>query len=112
MRNFIKTNNDGILLCPTCGEDYLHHTLVADMINIDDCVKSTNMATIIGDGKATKSHSNVKLPFRGDSIAISFWCENCPQENNKKYLYISQHKGNTHLTWENEFPKQPTIINL
>ncbi|MGZ7118220.1 MAG: hypothetical protein ACXVH2_00775 [Methanobacterium sp.] len=112
MRNFIEIDNDGILLCPSCGGNYLHHGLVADMVNIDDCVNSTNIATIIGGEKSTKSYSDVKLPFRGDSIAISFWCENCEPENNKKYLYISQHKGNSHITWENEFPKQPTIIDL
>lgn len=111
MRNFIETDADGILLCPTCGENYLHHIRVADMKNVNYCVNSVSKVTLIGK-KVSKSESHVKLPFRGDSIAISFWCENCPEDNNKKFLYISQHKGCTFLTWENEFPEHPDVIYL
>lgn len=110
--NNVEINIDNHLLCPTCGEDYLHDCGVADMNNVDDCVRSVSNVILVEDGKVTKSDSNVKLPFRGGSIAIKFWCETCNPENNKKYLYISQHKGNTILSWEEKFPEHPSVFEI
>jgi len=110
--NNIKINKDGHLICPTCNGSYLHHCDVADMDNVNDCVGSESNVTLIGSGKVTKSYSNVNLPFRGDSIAIKFWCESCCEEEKYKYLYISQHKGNTFFTWENQFPEHPKVFEI
>jgi uncharacterized Zn finger protein (UPF0148 family) len=97
---FRNGDTDGHIICPICGDDYLHHVKEMDsdekpvyfMENIEDRSGTIPLITKATANKGTKKMINpfVKLPYRGSSIAIPLWCEQCQVTS---YLYISQHKG-------------------
>lgn len=105
-----KLDEDGRLLCPACGGNNLHEGKIATLKNINDCAGSVSSGIIISGESIVKIQSHVKLPFRGDSIVVEFWCESCVQPTYN--LFISFHKGNQFLTWEPEFPESPEFLNL
>ncbi len=85
----------GFLECPICKGDYIHQGDVYSLRNIEDYIGSHPLMTKL-DGKESNGFINplIKMPFRGDSIMIEFLCESCDLVS---YLYISHHKGNTHI---------------
>jgi hypothetical protein len=96
---------DGQLLCPYCGNSYLHHieVRVYDRGEDDDLTDVTR----VKDGLAA-THREPSLgcdnpSSRRDGVEILFWCEDCydPDKGNdsRVFLTIAQHKGNTVMGW-------------
>lgn len=111
----VEIDEDGRLICPTCqaSDSYLHSRKVAIMTHKSNHERNFSEAIIVSNNRVTKSESNIQLPMRGDSIVIMFYCEYCGDIlKDYKYLYISQHKGCTYLSWEKEFPAVPEVVNL
>lgn len=96
----IKIDEDNVLLCPHCGESYLHHDTVNVYSRYEDGVQT--MHTEIDANFQTKTalvaSSTVLNPSgRRGGLSIAFWCEICTGEST---LTISQHKGRTFVNWE------------
>ncbi len=87
---------DDILRCPTCGNNYLHHTKV-DVFerDMEDCQTGIH-ANIIGANILIDRYMIDNPSSRRDGIRVLFKCENCERE---PMLLISQHKGNTYITF-------------
>ena len=98
---------DGSLACPRCGTvDGLHHTetFVFDRDDGDD-----NCTVTIVGRKFTTISRDAEVEIDNPSsyrngVVILFWCEFCdePEEVGAK-LNISQHKGTTHMYWEDRW---------
>jgi hypothetical protein len=97
--------NDGLLRCPTCGGEYLHHFQIAtysrqeDAINVRRVVVQTNTQTHAGafDVVGMIVPNSADNPSaRRHGLAISFFCEMCPAINE---LTIAQHKGVSQIEW-------------
>lgn len=95
------------LACPSCGEEYLHHTLV-EVWNrsTEDSVTGLH-ARVDGDTFWHDDRMQGNPSGRRDGIRISFWCEHCgpgyePGDNKLESLtlVIVQHKGNTDIHWD------------
>jgi hypothetical protein len=45
---------------------------------------------------------DVSFSSYGESLRLSFWCEDCHGRNGikKHNLFIQQHKGHTYIEWE------------
>ena len=99
------TSDEALLLCPRCGQGYLHHgrVRVLERLYGED-----------GDGIAVAvRHLKVRmqpleeseLPGRRNAVEISFSCENCSEvldgfaQAEDLVLQILQHKGNTFVSW-------------
>ncbi|NKD15262.1 MULTISPECIES: hypothetical protein [Aeromonas] len=91
-----KFNYNGELICPSCGFDYLHH----DKVEVFECGEDAEhgVHVTISDGKAVMDTSLAGNPSaRRHGLSVHFWCEGCDA---KPVLSISQHKGNTQMTFE------------
>jgi hypothetical protein len=98
---------EGVLLCPACGSEYLHHSVVTVFDRGEDEVE-----TIVTESTPDSLVRTV-LPSREcanpsdrrDGVAVRLWCEICPGPDFE--LCIAQHKGQTLLTWRRaaEIPK-------
>jgi len=89
----LEIDEDNVLSCPACGEQYTHQITVYSMENVNDSVGSAPLITDFKENRR-KINPNIKMPYRGNSIVIKFWCENCDKVS---HLYISQHKGRTFI---------------
>ena len=70
-----RLDPDGQLLCPRCGETYLHRH--------DAVLQEGNPAC------------------RGEGITLRFWCEHCSENAERSFtLWMTQHKGNTFVEWK------------
>lgn len=89
------------LLCPKCGNDYLHHVGVIIYDREEDQALVTR--TIVVDGVARtrnmKDTDSGNPSARRNALAVQFWCEICDAN---PQLTIEQHKGNTRLGWRYE----------
>lgn len=95
--------DDGVLSCPHCKSDYLHHTMVEiynrredkdwDRISVSTCDEMS------GDNKYELSidQKGINPSLRRSGIRIIFSCEQC--EHLSK-LVVYQHKGQTFMEWE------------
>jgi len=94
----IKTE-DQYLLCPCCGETYLHHGNVDIFMRPEDGTDTVHTSVTGFTTKTTLVKSNtVDNPSsRRYGLRIGFWCEICGEES---ALTLAQHKGNTHIQWE------------
>jgi len=104
----VNLDDEGWMMCPHCdsNDGYMHHGALKNIdYNLDESVyfmsnieDSSGSIPLIHKVSAKKNKImidvNVSLPYRGSSLAIPFWCEICGKNS---YLYISQHKGNTHV---------------
>lgn len=106
------------LLCPNCGEDYLHQESVVVLVRDREDGPATRVEVKASPSElqpwiAARQGIDVLPPLehpaaevrvsraahppgRRDSIAITFFCEHCPA---KPVLVIAQHKGMTLVTW-------------
>jgi hypothetical protein len=89
-------NDDNILCCPQCGNDYIHQS--DEVFLMQNVMDQSGSIPLITKADMNKNYrridGDIKLPYRGNSIAVKFCCELC---DNTSFLYISQHKGNTHI---------------
>lgn len=89
-----------LLLCPVCGDGYLHHRTTTDYAREhEDCdigriTTVTKNAVITGHGTMENNPST-----RRDGLLLSFECESgC----NVPCLCIAQHKGSTAIYWSDK----------
>ena len=97
----VEIAEDGELLCPCCGENYLHHDVVE--VYSRDSEDAPSRATVImgqGDlfcGPERLIGARGNPSSRRQGLRIGFWCETCDQQPS---LTIAQHKGVTYVQWE------------
>ena len=94
----IKTDGK-YLLCPCCGETYLHHGAI-DIFTRHEDAEETLHTSVTGFHTTTalvKSDTVDNPSGRRYGLRIGFWCEVCGEES---ALTLAQHKGNTHIEWE------------
>lgn len=94
--------DDDLLLCPECGDTYMHQGNTTVYHRRED----ENWTTVIAqDGEnvvTTKFPSNDthNPSSRRHGLTIEFECENCGGEDGTPlHLAIYQHKGQTFLEW-------------
>lgn len=94
----IKTENS-TLLCPHCGEPYLHHAEVEVFTRHEDAdmTLATTVGPFISTTEYVKSEDTDNPSSRRGGIQIRFWCEICTEDS---YLTIAQHKGSTYVEWK------------
>jgi hypothetical protein len=99
--------DDNVLLCPCCGDNYLHHGQVCTFTRATQDADSGIAFRIDAGGNGSISRSSQlkgNPSSRRDGITVDFTCENC---GNTSTLGIAQHKGQTLLNWQ---PRQWTVI--
>ena len=84
------------LLCPACGEDYLHQQGVRILQRFREDGDGTEVVVLSAHRVQMQPLAAAEIPGRRDSIEISFTCEHCDAI---PALWISQHKGRTFLEW-------------
>lgn len=92
--------DDGVLLCPVCGELYLHQDVTRCFERGEDeelCLVST-ITTDCVETELRKAPDNPSKRRKG--LTISFWCEFCtPSQFPAFSLNIAQHKGLSLAWW-------------
>lgn len=86
------------LLCPACGDNYLHHKAVTAYDRKPD--EPTVVRTRVSEGIVTREPvpNNDDNPSpRRHGLVIDFWCEGCTADPIQ--LRIGQHKGVSELSW-------------
>ena len=93
--------DDITLMCPECKYNNLHQDTVA----IFNCEEDRNEGTHVEvDGDKIHIDKSMKgnPSPRRHGLSIHFWCETCGEEHPGHILNIYQHKGETHMGWENK----------
>ena len=85
-----------VILCPYCGDGYLHHKRVVIYHRYGEDSKDGLAVTVTSEGLATNGDISENPSSRRDGLVIHFECENC---DNTPILAVSQHKGTTSLHW-------------
>jgi hypothetical protein len=87
------SHQDPAVLCPNCGSNWTHHTIV-DVYSCREDGPVTRTRVDSGEDDMQPIGNPSK---RRDGLNIGFYCEQCPQ---KFWLCIAQHKGATYLSME------------
>lgn len=100
---FISTDGDGRLICPRCGETYIHHEDVT-VFNRGEDEKVLSRIVVSGPLACISrpvSRETDNPSRRRHGLSIRFWCEYCcPYESEDRIeLTIAQHKGETDIIW-------------
>ena len=98
----VKTQDWGmhasLLLCPSCGSFYLHHSKITAFDRGEDSTTAVRIEVLNGQiavNPLDRGDANPSL--RRDGVTIDFWCEGCGSE--PITLTIGQHKGMTEIGW-------------
>lgn len=105
--------DDGVLMCPNCGEGYMHH-LVVDvfMRPVED--GDSERTTLMHDVGVVACLPSENPSYRRDGVRIAFSCEFCTYRTTEDgevdttiprrffVMKIVQHKGNTFMDWDNK----------
>lgn len=91
---FDQTN--GELLCPQCGNEYLHHEKIEAFQRLEDAVSGLHVS-IEGEELVVDKNLGGNPSMRRHGLKIQFRCESC---SHKPVMKIDQHKGNTYITFE------------
>ena len=91
----VDITDDGLLMCPNCDSDYLHHRWIReyereggeDGPSVANELYGTKFSNVNFDAERNPSS-------RRDGIRIAFYCEGCEAHVE---LAIAQHKGQTFL---------------
>lgn len=107
-RKAIEIGDIGALVCPDCGEQYLHHGDVTIFQRGEDDDFTTVIAQSGTHAEVSDfpSADTCNPSWRRHGMIIEFECEFChhdgKEEPNAKPLHrlaILQHKGNTFVEW-------------
>lgn len=93
MDGAISIGVEGLLSCPVCGGQYLHHGKVT-VYDRDQEDADGTVTTVRGEVTIRRAKS-AAMPGRRDAVHIDFYCE----EGCGATLSIMQHKGSTFLEW-------------
>ena len=96
--NISQDEDEATLLCPRCGENYLHQGTTTlyerpedAVVTLEIAVASAAVVTRLCPSSETRNPSS-----RRHGLAIQFECETCGPVGE---LTIAQHKGLTLLAW-------------
>jgi hypothetical protein len=92
--------DEALLLCPRCGEDYLHQGRVEVFARSEDATTGLHTTTDAEDVRV--DHDLRANPSaRRQGLTIAFDCELCDGGDDAPglVLTIAQHKGRTFLAW-------------
>ena len=104
-------NSRPVLICPRCGETYLHHGRVQTYHPTYDKQRGYEFGSYFSDNDGKGNEFSEFCSMKGNpsvndrrGIRIDFECESC-SENEKGMqlplqLCIAQHKGQTLMWWE------------
>ena len=92
----IFTNEDGedILICPHCGQIFLHQYKTEIFDRDEDDVEGLHVITDREKGIIIKKDLEGNPSKRRDGLKIHFFCEICQTDST---LEIYQHKGQTFI---------------
>lgn len=95
----ITSVEEETLLCPSCGDQYLHHCEVVVYERDEDATETlkTTVAASVARTELVASDGCGNPSRRRDGLTIRFECENCGA---KPLLKVAQHKGLTLVGWE------------
>jgi hypothetical protein len=86
-------DNEKMLVCPVCGDEYMHHGNVRIFSRFGE--DKDGLQVDVSNSVKVEPVRSGAIPGRRDAIHISFTCENgCAS-----LLQIMQHKGNTFFEW-------------
>jgi len=88
----IEVNSDG-MVCPSCGESYLHHEEV-EVFEREEGRKNVLHVSVKDGGIEVDDDMEGNPSSARGGVLIHFWCEIC---HAKTVLSFSQHKGATHV---------------
>jgi len=97
------SEDEWLLHCPACGEEYLHHTQVETFVRQEDEKEGIHTTTDFTDasqansikGRVSVDRIMVGNPScRREGLVITFYCEMCSHISKLK---IFQHKGQTFI---------------
>lgn len=84
-------DGDGVLLCPKCQFDYLHHF----RIEVTERDKEDGPVTVFEIVKTQCKTQHLDSDGeRRNSFSVSFWCEGC---HGVSRLEVIQNRGRTHV---------------
>ena len=92
MQDRPRLSCDGTLICPGCGNDYLHHGKVEVFERATEDAPSS-IVVVSGDGP----HEGQNPSSRRNGLLIYFDCETCDAA---PVLAVLQHKGQTVIEWQ------------
>ena len=96
--NEVKVEN-GKLVCPKCGDTYLHHGRVRIFTRLGE--DGTRGCLVNSYGFDTTVSANASMngcpSSRRDGMTIEMNCEICGEDIGR--LVIAQHKGETFMEW-------------
>lgn len=87
------------LCCPLCGGDNLHHIGVMDFSRPLGEDKPIRVTSVTPQRVGVTDDAAVLAPTRRNWLRIFFECETCGAKDENLYLEISQHKGETKISW-------------
>lgn len=94
----VKVAEGRLLICPSCGDSYLHHANVHVWQRDEDQKEGTLIVSTRNETITSNNYPMSGCPSpRRNAVAIQFWCECC---HNINQLNIYQHKGETFMEWQ------------
>ena len=96
----MKLSEDGEVLCPRCGSQYLHQNKVEVWDRKGESQEGAHISTS-NHSLSVDSDMSQNPSDRRDATEITFWCEEC--EGGESVLRLVQHKG---ITYAKMFPKE------
>jgi hypothetical protein len=94
----IEVHDNGVLCCPLCGGESLHHGEVITYARREDAKETTvTWTSLQGIAVETVKSTNADNPSpRRHGLSIMFMCETCERPS---WLRLGQHKGSTLVEW-------------
>lgn len=108
-----KFGNIDDLVCPGCGNQFLHHGAINVFTRANEDAPTVLVTKVYASGHASE-HAEMSCASRNpsarrDGLAIEFTCETCPVISE---LTISQHKGHTLVAWRPAEARPQAITKL
>ncbi len=94
-----ENKTSSVLVCPNCGEEYLHHEGIVSYDRTEDSnvLLKTKIKRYDVHSEYVNSEGSGNPSDRRDGVAIHFSCECCYADMR---LTLAQHKGRTFVAWE------------
>ena len=91
----VKLSDTSCLICPNCGNEFLHQHSVSVFFRDAEDSKTGKFARCTSKQIATIDDEDNPSPRR-DGLLVQFSCETC---NADPELAIYQHQGETYVQW-------------
>jgi hypothetical protein len=100
----VVIDNDGVLRCPKCDGECLHHESITTFFREGEDSERGVATVVTADGVSIDDSPELlqrNPSLRHNGVAIWFWCEDC---DCVAELTFAQHKGSTLVGWRKHFP--------